>query len=77
MFPNGTLRINNVEVYDAHVYSCETQTVAGQLYGQARVTVLGKLPVCRSTSAVDCTFLAQLICEVVPQLKDDMKSHAG
>uniref|UniRef100_A0A3Q3FKF6 Inactive tyrosine-protein kinase 7 n=1 Tax=Kryptolebias marmoratus TaxID=37003 RepID=A0A3Q3FKF6_KRYMA len=43
MFPNGTLRINNVEVYDAHVYSCETKTVGGKLSGQARVTVLEKL----------------------------------
>uniref|UniRef100_A0A3Q0R4U7 Inactive tyrosine-protein kinase 7 n=1 Tax=Amphilophus citrinellus TaxID=61819 RepID=A0A3Q0R4U7_AMPCI len=43
IFPNGTLRINNVEVYDAHVYSCQTTTVGGQLTGKAKVTVLEKL----------------------------------
>ncbi len=43
IFPNGTLRINNVEVYDGQMYGCETKTVGGRLFGQARVTVLGKL----------------------------------
>ncbi|XP_047459245.1 inactive tyrosine-protein kinase 7 [Mugil cephalus] len=43
MFPNGSLRINNVEVYDGQIYGCETRTIAGQLSGQARVTVLEKL----------------------------------
>lgn len=43
MFPNGTLRINNVEVYDGQIYGCETKTVGGRLSGLARVTVLGKL----------------------------------
>ncbi|XP_041866737.1 inactive tyrosine-protein kinase 7 isoform X2 [Melanotaenia boesemani] len=43
LFPNGTLRINNVEVYDAHMYGCETKTAGGRLSGQARVTVLEKL----------------------------------
>ncbi|XP_028278487.1 inactive tyrosine-protein kinase 7 isoform X2 [Parambassis ranga] len=43
MFPNGTLRINNVEVYDGQIYGCETKTVGGRLSGQARVTVLEKL----------------------------------
>lgn len=42
-FPNGTLRINNVEVYDSHMYSCESKTVGGRLSGHARVTVLGEL----------------------------------
>uniref|UniRef100_A0A2I4BS68 Inactive tyrosine-protein kinase 7 n=1 Tax=Austrofundulus limnaeus TaxID=52670 RepID=A0A2I4BS68_AUSLI len=42
-FPNGTLRINNVEVYDSHMYSCETKTVGGRLSGTARVVVLEKL----------------------------------
>ncbi|XP_037546442.1 inactive tyrosine-protein kinase 7a [Nematolebias whitei] len=42
-FSNGTLRINNVEVYDAHMYSCETKTVGGRLSGHARVIVLEKL----------------------------------
>ncbi|KAM9810095.1 inactive tyrosine-protein kinase 7 isoform 2-T2 [Syngnathus typhle] len=43
LFPNGTLRINNVEVYDGQMYGCETKTVGGRLSGQARVTVLEKL----------------------------------
>uniref|UniRef100_A0A1A7WXT3 Inactive tyrosine-protein kinase 7 n=1 Tax=Iconisemion striatum TaxID=60296 RepID=A0A1A7WXT3_9TELE len=43
LFPNGTLRINNVEVYDAHMYGCETKTVGGRLSGTARVAVLEKL----------------------------------
>uniref|UniRef100_A0AAX7T482 Protein tyrosine kinase 7 (inactive) n=1 Tax=Astatotilapia calliptera TaxID=8154 RepID=A0AAX7T482_ASTCA len=43
IFPNGTLRINNVEVYDAHVYSCQTKTLGGQLTGYAKVAVLEKL----------------------------------
>uniref|UniRef100_A0A1A8KU06 Inactive tyrosine-protein kinase 7 n=1 Tax=Nothobranchius kuhntae TaxID=321403 RepID=A0A1A8KU06_NOTKU len=43
LFPNGTLRINNVEVYDAHMYGCEAKTVGGWLSGSARVNVLEKL----------------------------------
>uniref|UniRef100_A0A8C9ZD38 Inactive tyrosine-protein kinase 7 n=1 Tax=Sander lucioperca TaxID=283035 RepID=A0A8C9ZD38_SANLU len=43
IFPNGTLRINNVEVYDSQMYGCETKTVGGRLSGQARVSVLEKL----------------------------------
>uniref|UniRef100_A0A9J7ZEQ0 Protein tyrosine kinase 7a n=1 Tax=Cyprinus carpio carpio TaxID=630221 RepID=A0A9J7ZEQ0_CYPCA len=40
LFSNGTLRINNVEVYDGHLYSCESKTEAGKLNAQARVYVL-------------------------------------
>uniref|UniRef100_A0A672J648 Inactive tyrosine-protein kinase 7 n=1 Tax=Salarias fasciatus TaxID=181472 RepID=A0A672J648_SALFA len=43
IFPNGSLRINSVEVYDGQMYGCETKTVGGRLSGQARVTVLEKL----------------------------------
>ncbi|XP_024153696.1 inactive tyrosine-protein kinase 7 [Oryzias melastigma] len=43
VFPNGTLRINNVEVYDAHVYSCEARTAGASLSAHARVAVLEKL----------------------------------
>lgn len=43
LFRNGTLRINNVEVYDGQMYSCETRTLAGQLSGHAQVSVLGEL----------------------------------
>ncbi|AWP14284.1 putative inactive tyrosine-protein kinase 7 [Scophthalmus maximus] len=43
LFSNGTLRINNVEVYDGQMYGCEAKTVGGRLSGQARVNVLEKL----------------------------------
>uniref|UniRef100_A0A8C4IH83 Inactive tyrosine-protein kinase 7 n=1 Tax=Dicentrarchus labrax TaxID=13489 RepID=A0A8C4IH83_DICLA len=43
LFRNGSLRINNVEVYDGQMYGCETKTVGGRLSGQARVIVLEKL----------------------------------
>uniref|UniRef100_A0A3P9ILN3 Inactive tyrosine-protein kinase 7 n=1 Tax=Oryzias latipes TaxID=8090 RepID=A0A3P9ILN3_ORYLA len=43
VFPNGTLRINNVEVYDAHMYSCEARTAGVSLSAHARVAVLEKL----------------------------------
>lgn len=42
LFPNGTLRINSVEVYDGLMYGCASKTAAGQLVGQARVNVLGE-----------------------------------
>ncbi|CAJ1067818.1 inactive tyrosine-protein kinase 7 isoform X1 [Xyrichtys novacula] len=54
MFPNGTLRINNVEVYDGQVYSCEAQTAAGRLSGQARVTVLEKLKFTPTPQPAQC-----------------------
>uniref|UniRef100_UPI003AB09DAD inactive tyrosine-protein kinase 7a n=1 Tax=Centroberyx gerrardi TaxID=166262 RepID=UPI003AB09DAD len=40
LFPNGTLRINSVEVYDSIVYICQTQNPGGRLEGRARVQVL-------------------------------------
>ncbi|KAL4612862.1 inactive tyrosine-protein kinase 7-like [Arapaima gigas] len=43
LFPNGTLRINSVEVYDAQLYSCQSYTEGGTLRGNARVVVLEKL----------------------------------
>ncbi|KAJ8002291.1 hypothetical protein DPEC_G00178360 [Dallia pectoralis] len=43
LFPNGTLRINNVEVYDNHYYSCRSQTEAGRVEARAKVSVLEKL----------------------------------
>ncbi|XP_056136239.1 inactive tyrosine-protein kinase 7a [Lampris incognitus] len=43
LFPNGTLRINSVEVFDRHVYVCQSQNAAGRLEGHARVYVLEKL----------------------------------
>lgn len=38
---NGTLRINNVEVYDGTMYKCVSSTPAGSIEGYARVHVLG------------------------------------
>uniref|UniRef100_A0A8B9VU12 Protein tyrosine kinase 7 (inactive) n=1 Tax=Anas zonorhyncha TaxID=75864 RepID=A0A8B9VU12_9AVES len=40
---NGTLRINNVEVYDGTTYKCVSSTPAGSIEGYARVHVLEKL----------------------------------
>uniref|UniRef100_A0A673CF58 Inactive tyrosine-protein kinase 7 n=1 Tax=Sphaeramia orbicularis TaxID=375764 RepID=A0A673CF58_9TELE len=54
LFSNGTLRINNVEVYDGLVYGCETRTVGGQLSGQARVVVLEKLKFTPTPQPVQC-----------------------
>lgn len=44
LYRNGTLRINNVEVYDGQMYGCETKNMGGRLSGHARVSVLGELP---------------------------------
>lgn len=41
-FSNGTLRINSVEVYDGHMYNCESKNEAGKLSAYAKVTILGK-----------------------------------
>lgn len=43
IFENGTLRINNVDVYDATTYNCASETDAGRIEGSARVHVLVKL----------------------------------
>ncbi|XP_069464985.1 inactive tyrosine-protein kinase 7 [Ambystoma mexicanum] len=43
IYENGTLRINNVEVYDGTVYKCVSSTIAGSIEAQARVHVLEKL----------------------------------
>ncbi len=58
LFSNGTLRINNVEVYDGHLYSCESKTEAGKLSAQARVYVLGEEHLlCRFSSKFGCCFV--------------------
>ncbi|XP_029926803.1 inactive tyrosine-protein kinase 7 [Myripristis murdjan] len=54
LFPNGTLRINSVEVYDGQMYGCETKTVGGRLSGQARVFVLEKLKFTPTPQAAQC-----------------------
>ncbi|XP_020789184.1 inactive tyrosine-protein kinase 7 [Boleophthalmus pectinirostris] len=54
LFPNGTLRINSVEVYDGQMYGCEAKTVGGRLSGQARVIVLEKLKFTPTPQAVQC-----------------------
>ncbi|KAM4772451.1 inactive tyrosine-protein kinase 7 [Rhinophrynus dorsalis] len=43
IFPNGTLKILSVEVYDGTVYKCESSTPAGSIVAQARVHVQEKL----------------------------------
>ncbi|KAK7909881.1 hypothetical protein WMY93_014565 [Mugilogobius chulae] len=54
LFSNGTLRINNVEVYDGLMYGCEAKTVGGKLSGQARVIVLEKLKFTPTPPSVQC-----------------------
>lgn len=53
-FPNGTLRINSVEVYDGHVYSCESKTEAGKLMANARVVVLERLKFTPTPQSLQC-----------------------
>ncbi|MGH0150089.1 UNVERIFIED_CONTAM: hypothetical protein FKN15_039689, partial [Acipenser sinensis] len=43
IFPNGTLCIHKVEVYDGTIYQCSSGTPAGRIDGQARVHVLERL----------------------------------
>ncbi|XP_038594038.1 inactive tyrosine-protein kinase 7, partial [Micropterus salmoides] len=54
LFSNGTLRINNVEVYDGQIYGCETKTDGGRLSGQARVIVLEKLKFTPTPQPAQC-----------------------
>uniref|UniRef100_A0A8D0CNE9 Inactive tyrosine-protein kinase 7 n=1 Tax=Scleropages formosus TaxID=113540 RepID=A0A8D0CNE9_SCLFO len=54
LFPNGTLRINSVEVYDAQLYSCQSRTEGGTLRGQARVMVLEKLKFTPTPQPLQC-----------------------
>uniref|UniRef100_A0A674PCF2 Inactive tyrosine-protein kinase 7 n=1 Tax=Takifugu rubripes TaxID=31033 RepID=A0A674PCF2_TAKRU len=54
LFRNGTLRINNVEVYDGQMYGCETKTLGGRLSGHARVTVLEKLKFTPTPQPAQC-----------------------
>lgn len=54
LFSNGTLRINNVEVYDGHMYSCESRTEAGRVNAQARVFVLERLKFTPTPQAYQC-----------------------
>ncbi|KAG7492855.1 hypothetical protein MATL_G00019530 [Megalops atlanticus] len=53
-FPNGTLRFNNVEVYDGQVYVCQSKTQAGMVTAHARVLVLEKLKFTPTPQPVQC-----------------------
>ncbi|MCJ8737770.1 hypothetical protein PDJAM_G00027900 [Pangasius djambal] len=53
-FPNGTLRINSVEVYDGHVYNCESKNEAGKINAYARVTVLERLKFTPTPRSLQC-----------------------
>lgn len=61
LFPNGTLRINSVEVYDGLIYGCKSKTTAGQLVGQARVNVLEKLKFTPTPPPAQCLELDKQI----------------
>ncbi|KAM6956510.1 inactive tyrosine-protein kinase 7 [Aplochiton taeniatus] len=54
VYPNGTLRLNSVEVYDGQMYSCETKTEGGRLSGHARVIVLEKLKFTPTPQPAQC-----------------------
>ncbi|KAJ8014012.1 hypothetical protein DPEC_G00035820 [Dallia pectoralis] len=76
MFPNGTLRINNVEVYDGQVYSCESKTEGGRLSGQARVYVLEKLKFTPTPQLSQCLELdkeVNILCSATGRETPDIK----
>lgn len=54
LFPNGTLRINSVELYDGLMYGCQTKTEGGKLSGQAKVSVLAKLKFTPTPQPAQC-----------------------
>uniref|UniRef100_A0A8D0FZR7 Inactive tyrosine-protein kinase 7 n=1 Tax=Sphenodon punctatus TaxID=8508 RepID=A0A8D0FZR7_SPHPU len=54
MSDNGTLRINNVEVYDGTVYKCVSHTAAGTINASARVHVLEKLKFTPTPQPLQC-----------------------
>uniref|UniRef100_A0AAY5EGN3 Inactive tyrosine-protein kinase 7 n=1 Tax=Electrophorus electricus TaxID=8005 RepID=A0AAY5EGN3_ELEEL len=54
LFSNGTLRINNVEVYDGVVYTCQCSTTGGFLTGHAKVLILEKLKFTPTPQASQC-----------------------
>ncbi|KAJ8361439.1 hypothetical protein SKAU_G00179640 [Synaphobranchus kaupii] len=58
-FPNGTLRINSVEVYDGAQFTCRSRTEGGALNGQARVYVLERLKFTPTPQPVQCLELEQ------------------
>ncbi|KAF7703006.1 hypothetical protein HF521_022013 [Silurus meridionalis] len=53
-FPNGTLRINSVEVYDGHMYTCESTNEAGKIVSYTRVTVLERLKFTPTPRSLQC-----------------------
>ncbi|XP_066504287.1 inactive tyrosine-protein kinase 7a [Hoplias malabaricus] len=53
-FPNGTLRINSVEVYDGHKYHCKSKNKAGFVSAQAKVSVLERLKFTPTPQSLQC-----------------------
>ncbi|KAG9266422.1 inactive tyrosine-protein kinase 7a [Astyanax mexicanus] len=53
-YPNGTLRINSVEVYDGHKYHCESRNEAGSVNAHAKVTVLERLKFTPTPQSLQC-----------------------
>ncbi|XP_062868727.1 inactive tyrosine-protein kinase 7a [Trichomycterus rosablanca] len=53
-FTNGTLRINSVEVYDGHIYTCESKNEAGKLNAHSRVIVLERLKFTPTPQSLQC-----------------------
>ncbi|XP_063047864.1 inactive tyrosine-protein kinase 7 [Engraulis encrasicolus] len=54
LFPNGTLRINSVEVYDGLMFGCQTKNIGGFLTGQAKVKVLERLKFTPAPQPMQC-----------------------
>ncbi|XP_017539264.2 LOW QUALITY PROTEIN: inactive tyrosine-protein kinase 7a [Pygocentrus nattereri] len=53
-FPNGTLRINNVEVYDGQKYHCESKNEAGSINAHAKVIILERLKFTPTPQSLQC-----------------------
>ncbi|XP_039595048.1 inactive tyrosine-protein kinase 7 [Polypterus senegalus] len=72
VFENGTLRINNVEVYDGTVYKCICSTFAGLIEGNARVTVLERLKFTPPPQPQQCMELdkeASMLCSATGRVR--------
>ncbi|KAG5266528.1 hypothetical protein AALO_G00233120 [Alosa alosa] len=74
LFSNGTLRINNVEVYDGVMYGCQTKNIGGQLSGQAKVKVLEKLKFTPAPQAIQCLELDKEISVQCSATGEDVPS---
>ncbi|KAM3930662.1 inactive tyrosine-protein kinase 7 [Leptodactylus fuscus] len=76
VFPNGTLKIVNVEVYDGTVYTCVSSTPAGRIEAQARVLVQENLKFTPTPQSQQCMELdkeATVHCSATGREKPTMQ----